>query len=158
MSLLLPIFFGGVSVVVNLNIFMILINKKQIPQSEIKMTFARSSGAGGQNVNKTSTKVILHWKVGESSVFNDLEKKRIRNKLVNRLNDEDEIVVMAEEERSQLQNRVQALTRLQSLVSKALIIPKKRKPTKPTYSSKLKRLETKKQRSIIKANRRMTGD
>lgn len=132
--------------------------KKIIPESEIKMTFARSSGAGGQNVNKTSTKVILHWKVGESGVFSDIEKDRIRTKLANRLNDEDEIVIMAEEERSQLQNRVQALDRLQSLVEEALIIPKRRKPTKPTYSSKLKRLEIKKQHSQKKAGRRVVKD
>ncbi|MBT3539077.1 aminoacyl-tRNA hydrolase [Candidatus Parcubacteria bacterium] len=129
-------------------------NKKQIPESEIKITFARSSGAGGQNVNKTSTKAILHWNVGASSIFSDSEKERIRTKLKNKLNDQDEIVVMAEEERSQLQNRTQAISRLQSLVSEALIIPKRRKPTKPTYSSKLKRLETKKQRSKLKASRR----
>ena len=116
---------------------------KQIPESEMKITFARSSGAGGQNVNKTSTKAVLHWKVGESTVFSTTEKDRIRTKLTNRLNDQDEIVIMAEEERSQLQNKLQAITRLQSLVEEALIIPKKRKPTKPTYSSKLKRLETK---------------
>jgi ribosome-associated protein len=131
---------------------------KQIPESEMKITFARSSGAGGQNVNKTSTKAVLHWKVGESTVFSTTEKDRIRTKLTNRLNDQDEIVIMAEEERSQLQNKLQAITRLQSLVEEALIIPKKRKPTKPTYSSKLKRLETKKQRSIKKASRRALGD
>ena len=130
----------------------------QIPESEIKMTFARSSGAGGQNVNKTSTKVILHWKVGDSVVFDDREKERIRVKLGNRLNDKDEIVIMAEEERSQLQNRAQAITRLQTLVAEALIIPKRRKPTRPTYSSKLKRLETKKQHSIKKAGRRVVGE
>lgn len=130
-------------------------NKNQIPESEIKITFARSSGAGGQNVNKTSTKVILHWKVRESNIFSDIEKDRIRTKLANRLNDEDEIVIMAEEERSQPQNRAQALSRLQSLVDQALVIPKRRRPTKPTYSSKLKRLATKKQRSEVKAGRRV---
>ena len=128
--------------------------KKIIPKSEIKITFARSSGAGGQNVNKTSTKAILHWNVEASAVFGAFEKERIRKKLKGRLNDRDEIVIMAEEERSQPQNRAQALARLQTLVSEALIIAKRRRPTKPTYSSKLKRLETKKQRSQIKASRR----
>ena len=135
-----------------------LTTTKQIPESEIKITFARSSGAGGQNVNKTSTKAVLHWKVGESVVFSSAEKKRIRTKLANRPNDEDRIVIMAEEERSQLQNRVQALVRLQTLVDEALLIPKRRKPTKPTYSSKLKRLDTKKQHSQKKASRRVVEE
>lgn len=127
---------------------------KSIPENELQFTFARSSGAGGQNVNKTSTKVIIHWSVGKSSIFTEEEKQRIRNKLANRLNTEDEIVVMSEEERSQPQNRELAIERLQLLVSKALYVPKKRKPTRPTYSSKLKKVESKKIRSAVKKIRR----
>lgn len=129
--------------------------KKLIPDSEIKISFARSSGAGGQNVNKISSKVILHWSVGGSNVYTEDEKGRIRKNMANRLNNLDEIVIMAEEERSQLQNRLNALERLQNEVNEALIIPKKRRPTKPTYSSKLKRLEGKKQHSMVKKDRRV---
>ncbi len=126
----------------------------QIPESEFIITFARSSGAGGQNVNKTSTKVIIHWPVGKSLVLSEEEKNRVREKLVNRINNEDELVIMSEEERSQPQNRELAIARLQELVEQAIFVPKKRRPTKPTRSSKLKRLESKKIRSQVKAHRR----
>jgi ribosome-associated protein len=126
----------------------------QIPESELNITFARSGGKGGQNVNKTSTKVIIHWSVGKSMVLTDEEKARVREKLANRINNEDELVLMSEEERSQLQNRESAIARLQELVTEALHVPKKRRPTRPSKSSKLKRLEGKKIRSQIKKERR----
>ncbi|TSC84813.1 MAG: hypothetical protein G01um101413_197 [Parcubacteria group bacterium Gr01-1014_13] len=126
----------------------------QIPESELNITFARSSGAGGQNVNKTSTKVIIHWSVGKSAVLTDEEKSRVREKLANRINNEDEVVLMSEEERSQPQNRESAISRLQELVTQALHVPKKRRPTRPSKASKLKRLESKKIRSQIKKERR----
>ena len=124
-----------------------------IPESELNITFARSSGAGGQNVNKTSTKVIIHWPVGKSAVLTDEEKARVREKLANRINNEDELVLMSEEERSQSQNRELAVARLQELVAQALHVPKKRRPTRPTKGSKLRRIESKKQRSQVKARR-----
>ncbi len=126
----------------------------QIPESELTITFARSSGAGGQNVNKTSTKVIIHWPVGKSFVLTDEEKGRVREKLANKINNEDELVVMSEEERSQPQNREIAIDRLNELVTEALHIPKKRRATRPTKGSKLRRIEGKKQRSEIKTTRR----
>lgn len=126
----------------------------QIPESELTITFARSSGAGGQNVNKTSTKVIIHWPVGKSVVLSEEEKSRVREKLSNRINNEDELVIVSEEERSQLQNRELAVARLQELVNEALHVPKVRRATKPTRSSKIKRLESKKIRSQIKTARR----
>ncbi len=124
-----------------------------IPTNEFTITFARSGGKGGQNVNKTSTKAIMHWSVGRSRVLTWEEKMRVRTKLANRLNNNDEVVVMSEEERSQPQNRALAISHLQALVHKALQVPKKRRPTRPTYSSKLKRLESKKIRSRVKAGR-----
>ncbi len=126
----------------------------QIPENEFIITFARSSGAGGQNVNKTSTKVIIHWPVGKSQVLTDEEKFRIREKLANRINNEDELVIMSEEERSQPQNRALAVARLQTLVAQALRVPKKRRPTRPTKASKFRRLEIKKRRSQVKERRR----
>jgi len=126
----------------------------QIPESELAITFARSSGAGGQNVNKTSTKVFVHWSVGKSFVLSEEEKNRVRTKLANRINNEDEVVVFSEEERSQLQNRESAVARLQELVNEALHVPKVRRATRPTRSSKLKRLESKKIRSQIKTARK----
>lgn len=130
----------------------------QIPLAELQLTFSRSSGAGGQNINKTATKVFVRWPVGESRVFDQGEKARIRIKLANRLNSQDEIVIASEEERSQAQNRELAITRLQWLVSQALLIPKKRRPTRPTRSSKLKRLESKRKRSELKKIRRLSVD
>jgi len=127
----------------------------QIPESEFIITFARSGGKGGQNVNKTSTKVILHWPVGKSLVLTDEEKARVREKLANKINNEDELVIMSEEERSQPNNRQIAIGKLQMLVNRALHVPKKRRPTRPTRASKIKRLESKKMRAKIKSGRKL---
>lgn len=131
---------------------------QRIPEHEFVITFARSGGKGGQNVNKTSTKAIVHWAIGPSHAFTYEEKMRIRQKLHTRLTNSDELVVMCEEERSQPQNRAKAIARLQSLVVAAAKAPKKRTATKPTRSSKLKRLDTKKKHSTAKKARRGSFD
>ena len=132
--------------------------QSHIPESEFRVSFARSSGAGGQNVNKTSTKAIIHWSVGKSRVLSAEEKGRVRAKLVNRINNNDEVVVRSEEERSQPQNRARATARLRALVAVAIQAPKKRRPTRPTKASKFRRIEFKKQRSKIKTRRRSPRD
>lgn len=126
----------------------------QIPENEIRVSFARSSGAGGQNVNKTSTKATLHWNVNSSRTLNWQEKALIMKKLANKMNFFGEIVIAAESERSQLQNRNAAVSRLQILVNKALRVQKKRRATKPTLGSKLRKQESKKLRSRLKLSRR----
>jgi ribosome-associated protein len=129
-------------------------NNMIIPEDELVITFARSSGKGGQNVNKTSTKVFVHWFIENSTVLTDDEKNRIRAKLANRINNQDELVVFSEEERSQAQNKELAIARLQTLVNEAMRVPKIRRATKPTWGSKVKRMESKRKRSQIKTNRR----
>ncbi len=129
-----------------------------IPQHELRIQFARSSGKGGQNVNKVSTKVVVHWHLGVSSVLTAEEKERARKKLAHRLTISDELVITAEEGRSQAQNRDRALAKLQQLVTNALRIPKKRKATRPTKSSKVKRLESKKKQSFKKTMRKDISD
>lgn len=125
-----------------------------LPPSELRITFSRSSGAGGQNVNKTSTKATVHWSVGRSRVLSLEEKARVRMKLANRINFFDELVVSSERERSQPQNRALAVAQLQALVVRALHVPKKRRPTRPTRASKERRLESKIKHSHIKAARK----
>ena len=126
----------------------------QIPANEIRVSFARSSGAGGQNVNKTSTKAIVCWSVKNSYVLSAMQKARVREKLANRINNHDEVVMMAEDERSQTQNRALAILRLQALLAEVLRVPVKRRPTCPTKASAFRRIELKKLRSRLKAGRR----
>lgn len=127
---------------------------RSIPESEIALDYARASGPGGQNVNKRDTKAVARWNVGASSTYTDAEKARIRTFAANRLNAEDELVVSADDERSQTRNRDAAVMRLQDIVRKALTPKKKRKPTRPTRASKERRLEDKRRTSEKKARRR----
>jgi len=126
-----------------------------IPASEYTIEFARSGGPGGQNVNKVSSKAQLRWGVGVSRVLSDEQKARVRAALKNRLTNDDEILVVAEDERSQAQNREQVIARFQELIAQALHVPKKRRATKPTRSSKEKRLQSKK---IMSERKKMRTD
>jgi ribosome-associated protein len=118
--------------------------KNIVPEDEITEQFSRSSGAGGQNINRVSTKAEARWNIEASAAFTDEEKEKIKQTLKNRINEKGELIIRSQEERSQSQNREQAIKRLNKLVQAALKPEKERVATKPTLASKKRRLQEKK--------------
>lgn len=127
---------------------------RTIPENEIRIVYVRSSGAGGQNVNKVATKAQLHFNLEKSVVFSDTEKARLRVALHNRLNSEGEVVIAASESRLQQQNKETAIEKLYRLIEQALIPKIQRVATKPTYASKKRRIESKIRRTRTKQLRK----
>ena len=127
---------------------------KEIIQSEVTYKAVRSSGAGGQNVNKVSSKVVLSFHLENSNGFSDEEKTLLLAKFAKKLSLEGLLILTSEENRSQLKNKEIVTKKLFEVLEKNLIIPKIRKATKIPKSEIRKRIKDKKNSSEIKKNRR----
>ena len=123
-------------------------------QDEFVFQASRSSGPGGQNVNKVSSKVELRFNIASSALLTDDEKIIIGDKLFNKINKSGELVLIAQTDRSQLKNKEKVIEKFYLLLEKALIPQKKRFKTKPTKASIEKRLVSKKVKSLIKSARK----
>jgi ribosome-associated protein len=128
--------------------------KVRISENEFIFVTSRSSGPGGQNVNKVNTKVEIRFNVQLSDSLSAKEKELIRKNLKNRINSSGELVVKSQSERSQLRNRNKAIEKILSLISLALTEKPERKPTLPTLQSQAERVDEKKKKGRIKRSRK----
>ena len=122
--------------------------------SELNFSFSKSSGPGGQNVNKVNTKVELRFAIDKSSILEETEKQILKVKLAKQLNSEGELIIVVQETRSQLKNKQKAVDKFYELINSALKPIKKRKATKVSRAAKEKRLKQKQVQAEKKSRRR----
>jgi ribosome-associated protein len=125
-----------------------------IPPDELTVRATRAGGPGGQHVNTSSTRIEVVWNIDRSAALTEAERARLREKLASRIDAEGNLRVVAADSRSQKRNRDLAEARLAEIVRRALVVPKRRRPTRPTKSSVEARLNEKRRRSSTKQDRR----
>jgi len=130
----------------------------KIPAAELRLSFARSSGPGGQNVNKVSSKAILHFDVERSPSLPPEVRGRFLAQYASRVTTAGEVVIHSEEFRDQPKNIEACYAKLRTMIQSVLRPPKKRRATRPTKGSKVRRLKEKKSRAQIKQGRQFRGD
>jgi len=128
-------------------------NQLRIPVSELRYRFARSSGPGGQHVNRSETQVTLLWDVRRAASLTETQRRRIERALAGRIDQSGVLHLVSGEKRSQLQNRRAVTARLVALLREAVKPPKKRIPTHPSKAARARRLQYKRRRSQIKRRR-----
>lgn len=126
----------------------------QLVESELTFSSSRSSGPGGQNVNKVNSKVTLRWPIAQSNILSPEEKELLLQKFVSRVTNEGELILSAQDKRSQLQNKEAVVNKLDELLTKAFSKKKARKPTKPSKAAVQNRIEKKKRQSEKKKQRK----
>lgn len=129
-----------------------------IPERELMLSFVRADGPGGQHVNKTATAVQLRFDVARSPSLPEAVRRRLMRLAGRRLSSEGILIIDARSQRSQKQNREEALERLAQLVRSAATPPRRRKPTRPSAASRRRRLEGKRRRARLKQSRRPVRD
>lgn len=129
-------------------------NVIEVPEQEIELSFSRSSGPGGQGVNKVNSRVRLRWNPSESSALNSAQKARFCARYRNRITEKGEMIITSDVHRDQKQNLAECHARLAEMIQAIAIAPKRRVPTKPTRANKRERREAKGIRSEHKRGRR----
>jgi ribosome-associated protein len=125
-----------------------------IPAAELQMSFARSAGPGGQNVNKVSSKAVLRWRVAETASLPEAVRRRFVTKYANRINAAGELVLSCDEHREQPRNTAACMERLRTMIATVLKPPRRRVKTRPPRAAVERRIKRKQQTSEKKQRRR----
>lgn len=138
---------------------MLLVNRQlQIPLAEFEITFARSGGPGGQNVNKVNSKAVLRWGVRSSASLPEDVRQRFLQKYAARLTNEGELLVTSQRYRDAPRNVQDCLDKLRAMLLAVANPPKRRRATRPTRGSVERRLQAKRRQSSVKLRRRLPKD
>ena len=133
-------------------------DRVRIPDEEFSWTYVRSGGPGGQNVNKVASKAVLRWNVADSPSLPDDIKSRLQQQQRSRITNEGDLLLTSQRYRDQERNRDDCLEKLAEMLRAAMVVPKKRRKTKPSRGAHERRLAAKKRRSALKSSRRVQDE